>query len=172
MFDQMDFYMAMHDNYKGLAAFMQACQIKGTIKPLPHEGGEKLVYENRFGPFAKVPVPRYIPYETYKEQLEAESSREGAFDLAMTEAKTLMTQASQRIGKLAETDEEFRNTLHYPTAMLQQLQRLIVRNSLAAAKLKMLSAAQPDQTLVLTVDRQNSMEVCPAFDISVKAKKA
>ena len=59
MFDQLDFYLAMNDNYKGLAAFMQACQIKGAIKDLPYEGEEKLVYENRFMPFTKVPVPRY-----------------------------------------------------------------------------------------------------------------
>ena len=74
---------------------------EGAIKDLPYEGEEKLVYENRFMPFTKVPVPRYIPYETYKEQQDQERSRENAFDLALTEAKTLMAQASQRIGKLA-----------------------------------------------------------------------
>ena len=108
----------MNDNYKGLRRFIQACQLKGVIKPLPYEGEEALVYENRFGMFMKVPVPRFIPYEMYKEQVDSENEREGAFDLLLNEAKLLLTAASQRIGKLAATDEEMRNTFHYPTPML------------------------------------------------------
>ena len=51
LFDQIEFYQAMNDNYKGLRRFIQACHLKGIIKPLPYEGEDKLVYENRFAPF-------------------------------------------------------------------------------------------------------------------------
>ena len=51
--------------------------------------------------------------------MDAENARGDAFDILLAEAKMLLTSSSQRIGKLASTDEEMRNTLHYPTAMLQ-----------------------------------------------------
>ena len=58
----------MHDNFKGLRRFIQACELKGVIKQFPYEGEEKMVYEARFGFFTKTPVPRYITYEQYAEE--------------------------------------------------------------------------------------------------------
>ena len=117
----MEYVIAMNDNYRGLRRVIQACQLKGLIKPFPYEGEEKLVYENRFAPFEKTPIPRYVPYEHYKQQLDKENANPNAFEQLLTEAKLHMTAASTRIGKLAATDEECRDTLNYPTEKLSKL---------------------------------------------------
>ena len=75
LFDSLEYCSAMNDNFKGLRKFIQACQLKGIIKPFPYEGEEKLVYDNRFGLFEKSFVPRYIPYETYKQSVDNECER-------------------------------------------------------------------------------------------------
>ena len=121
LFDQLEYIQAMTDNYKGLRRIIQACQLKGIIKPFPYEGEEKLVYQNRFGMFAKVPVPRYIPYEKYRDQVDEENARPDVFEALLADAKMLLTASSTRIGKLASTDEEMRNTLNLPTDMLKKL---------------------------------------------------
>ena len=111
----------MDANYKGLRRVIQACQLKGLIKDFPYEGEEKLVYQNRFAPFEKTPIPRYVPFEHYKSQVEKENAEPDAFERLLSEAKQYMTAASTRIGKLASTDEDCRDTLNYPTEKLSKL---------------------------------------------------
>ena len=93
------------------------------------------------------------------------------FDRHLTEAKLLMASASTRIGKLEAVDEECRDTLHYPTERLTTLKKLIIRNSLIGAKLKMYTVSKPDATLILSVDKKNSVADCPAFELTIKETK-
>ena len=109
-----------------------------------------------------------MPFEHYKSQVEKENAGPDAFDRLLAEAKQYMTAASTRIGKLASTDEDCRDTLNYPTEKLSKLQKLIVRNSLVGAKLKMYTMSKPDATLVLSIDKENSVPDCPAFELTIK----
>ena len=53
--------------FKGLRRFAQACSLVGIIQKLPYDGEERLLYESRFALFEKIQLPKYVPYETYKE---------------------------------------------------------------------------------------------------------
>jgi len=67
------------------------------------------------------------------------------------------------------TTESSRATRILPTEMLQNLQRLTVRNSLNVVKLKMNKATASE--FELTIDFANSMPNCPALDLKQKASK-
>ena len=54
----------------------------------------------------------------------------------------------------------------YEKDQIQVLQRLAVRNSLNVAKLKMMKDKMGD--MVLVIDQENSLPMCPAFDIRPK----
>ena len=102
----------------------------GIIQKLPYDGEERLLYESRFSLFEKIQLPKYVPYETYKEQIEAENGSPNAFDQLLTEAKTYLTGASQRFKKLASLPEEARNERLTPVALLEKLQRIAIKSSL------------------------------------------
>ena len=98
--------------------------------------------------------------------MNRENEIENCFDVLLNEAKALMQSGGQKLGKLAQTQESLRNVEVYPTAKLQALQRLSVRNSLNIVKLKM-NQAKVDE-FVLVIDRENSLPECPALDLRPK----
>ena len=114
-------------------------------------------------------MPKYVPYAAFKEQTEKENATETAFEDLLAEAKTQLTDAAAKLGRLAGTPETARNSEVLPTATLQQLQRLAVRNSLNVAKLRMMKAKVGELSLV--IDAANSMPMCPAFELQTKASK-
>ena len=80
MLDQVEYLSGMAEVYKGLRRFTQACKLIGVIQPLPYEGEERLLYESRFSLFERIQLPKYVPYETYKEQIDAENASPDAFN--------------------------------------------------------------------------------------------
>lgn len=91
-YDQIDYSVGLHEIYRGLLRFTQVCQIVGIIKPLPYNS-EKLIYENRFRAFEVLQIPRYVPYASWKAQMDKEFSQEDFFEKYLDEAKLQFTAA-------------------------------------------------------------------------------
>lgn len=64
---------------------------------------------------------------------------------------------------MAQLDEKLRNVEHYPTDMLQKLQKTIVRVSLVGAKLKMAG----EKKVQLVIDWDNCMAWFPAIELKM-----
>ena len=109
-------------------------------------------------------MPKYVDYDTYRSATDKENSEENAFDSLLNEAKHMLTLAAQKFGKLASTREDARCSEVLPSATLQQLQRLAVRNSLNVAKLKMMKGKTGELTLL--IDAANSLPMCPALNLA------
>lgn len=56
-----------------------------------------------------------------------------------------------------------------PTALLKQLQRLAIKNSLNIVKLKMQKAKASE--LILVIDDATSLPMCPSFDLKAKVSR-
>lgn len=52
-FDQLEYFVALHEVFMGMRRFTQACQLIGVIKPLAF-GSEKIIYQTRFKAFESI----------------------------------------------------------------------------------------------------------------------
>ena len=158
MCDESEFFQVMQDVMRGMYLVCVVCFAKGAIKPFQWEGSEQQVYLTRYGLFSKVPVPRYVDFEAYKNNFLNDLER--PVDKLIDEAKASFTLATQRLKNLIAVEEAQRNVVHYPNDMLTGLQKLIVRNSLLTAKVKLMG----EKPFTVVIDWANCMQHLPALD--------
>ena len=80
-----------------------AAQTKKAIKPYLWNEVDRQVFEARFKLFSCLQVPKYVDYDTFLENLNQDLAT--GFDWLQNEAKTNITLATQRIGRLIAVDE-------------------------------------------------------------------
>lgn len=104
----------------GMARFTSGCMKQGIIENvLEKQGIEKQVYDNRFGIFANIPFPKYIPYEGYKESSAGESQYTP--NELFESSKKLMADGKNILQKLVATDEGSRNLKHISKEFLEKV---------------------------------------------------
>lgn len=84
--------------------------------------------------FDKIPFPKYKEYSEYKEQKDSEMAMSSE-ELTKISKEHFM-EAKNILQKLINTSEEMRSP-YYPKALLEQVQRLTVMNSLQLTKVAM-----------------------------------
>lgn len=61
-------------------------------------------------------MPKYVSYESYRNQTDTENAEENAFESLLDDAKHQMTKGSQRLGTLINVPESARMCELMPTA--------------------------------------------------------
>ena len=89
-----------------------ACDKRGAISKFAYPEVEQQVYNARYSIFAKIPSPRYAPYEQFVAYTQRDN--ENDFDFLLREAKANFLRATQRIAKLIALDEDQRNVIMLP----------------------------------------------------------
>ena len=106
-----------------------------------------------------MPVPRYLDYETYQSTLTGDIER--GVDSLLEDSKISFQKAMQRIKNLIGLEESQRNTLYYPTELLTDMQKVIVRNSLLTAKIKLMG----QNITQVVIDWPNCKTHFPALEL-------
>lgn len=90
MCDQLEFSQAMTDAYQGLYYIAVAALVRKGIKPYNWPEVDEQVFGARFKLFARVPVPKYVDYETFAGNLKHDEQNM-SLDQLLAEGKGHLT---------------------------------------------------------------------------------
>lgn len=127
---------------------------------------ERQVYDNRFGVLASLPFPKYKEYDEFvAERGVLEETDSGKLQ---EQVKTLLMEGKNILTKLISTEDSARSLTLLPKATLEQLQRIVVMNSLSMTKASMLAKSKE---AVAKINLAGSLFWLPLIEVDKKQAK-
>ena len=163
MCDEYELFRALMKVSIGMQFLFIYFEKEGIVKNIiQQEGVEKQVYESRFGILSGVPFPRYRTYDEFiveTRKAEAMTTKE-----LQDIIKSNLTEGKNLLQKLIQTEDSQRSLTLLAKQTLEQLQRVIVMNSLSMTKASMFGS----QSLV-KVNHDSSLYWLPSIDVEKKS---